>query len=47
MRPEDAFPDTEGTMPQRAPAPRVARWITALAVVPYSDVVVSGSWDGG
>ncbi|KAI4156701.1 MAG: hypothetical protein LQ340_000054 [Diploschistes diacapsis] len=23
-----------------------ARWITALAVVPYSDVVLSGSWDG-
>jgi len=46
MRPEDAFPETEATMPRRAPAPKAARWITALAVVPYSDVVVSGSWDG-
>ncbi|KAK3062754.1 hypothetical protein LTS18_003429 [Coniosporium uncinatum] len=46
MRPEDAFPETDKTMPRRAPAPRAARWITALAVVPYSDVVVSGSWDG-
>lgn len=23
-----------------------ARWITALACVPYSDLVISGSWDG-
>ena len=22
------------------------RWITALAVIPYSDLVLSGSWDG-
>ncbi|KAI9891846.1 MAG: pre-rRNA processing protein [Vezdaea aestivalis] len=29
----------------KIPEPR-ARWITALAVIPYSDVVVSGSWDG-
>lgn len=28
-------------VPERTP-----RWITALAAVPYSDVVVSGSWDG-
>lgn len=25
---------------------RQPRWITALATVPYSDLVVSGSWDG-
>ena len=24
----------------------LARWITALTVVPYSDVILSGSWDG-
>ena len=27
----------------RTPQPR---WITALATVPYSDIIVSGSWDG-
>ena len=27
----------------RTPQPR---WVTALATVPYSDVIVSGSWDG-
>ena len=29
-------------VPQQSP-----RWITALATVPYSDLVLSGSWDGG
>ena len=28
------------------PIPPDARWITALAVIPYSDLVLSGSWDG-
>ncbi|KAL7903445.1 WD40 repeat-like protein [Trichoderma sp. SZMC 28014] len=27
------------------PAP-TPRWITALKVIPYSDVIISGSWDG-
>jgi ribosomal RNA-processing protein 9 len=27
------------------PAPQ-PRWITALATIPYSDVILSGSWDG-
>ncbi|TKA73115.1 hypothetical protein B0A49_03411 [Cryomyces minteri] len=36
---------------ERSPSPGVVgaplpRWITALAGVPFSDVVVSGSWDG-
>lgn len=31
----------EGIVP--APQPR---WITALATIPYSDVILSGSWDG-
>ncbi|KAI9851688.1 MAG: pre-rRNA processing protein [Thelocarpon superellum] len=26
--------------------PRMPRWITALATLPYSDIIVSGSWDG-
>lgn len=28
------------------PSPPQPRWITALATVPYSDLVLSGSWDG-
>ena len=28
------------------PPPQQARWITGLATVPYSDVVISASWDG-
>ncbi|KAF2098545.1 small nucleolar ribonucleoprotein-like protein complex subunit [Rhizodiscina lignyota] len=42
---EDAFAeeDLEG---RKVPAPPGARWITALATIPYSDIVVSGSWDG-
>jgi ribosomal RNA-processing protein 9 len=29
----------------RVPEPQ-ARWITALATIPYSDVILTGSWDG-
>ena len=35
----EAVPNVE--LPERLP-----RWITALATVPYSDLVLSGSWDG-
>lgn len=31
--------------PTKAPQPQ-PRWITALATIPYSDVILSGSWDG-
>src|SRR5207248_5560336 len=31
--------------PDVVPEPQ-PRWITALATIPYSDVVLSGSWDG-
>lgn len=43
MKPEEASAETEpdARVPERQP-----RWITALATVPYSDVVLSGSWDG-
>lgn len=43
MKPEDASAEVEpdAKVPERQP-----RWITALATVPYSDVVLSGSWDG-
>lgn len=34
-------PDPRKVVPKRQP-----RWITALATIPYSDIVVSGSWDG-
>ena len=30
----------------RIPQEPQPRWITALATVPYSDIIVSGSWDG-
>ncbi|TFB02346.1 hypothetical protein CCMA1212_005836 [Trichoderma ghanense] len=36
----EAHPD-----PKAAPAP-LPRWITALKTIPYSDVILSGSWDG-
>lgn len=34
-------PDPEKVVPARQP-----RWITALKAIPYSDVILSGSWDG-
>lgn len=36
----EEFPDHE------IPSKPQPRWITALATVPYSDLVLSGSWDG-
>ena len=41
----------EAASAEKAPDPSVPaepqpRWITALATVPYSDLVLSGSWDG-
>ena len=43
MKPEEASAEAEpdAKVPERQP-----RWITALATVPYSDVVLSGSSDG-
>lgn len=43
MKPEEASAEAEpaARVPERQP-----RWITALATVPYSDLVLSGSWDG-
>ncbi|CAD6585287.1 MAG: pre-rRNA processing protein, partial [Alectoria sarmentosa] len=43
MKPEEASAEVEPEVkvPERQP-----RWITALATIPYSDVVLSGSWDG-
>ena len=43
MKPEEASAEAEpdALVPDRQP-----RWITALATVPYSDLILSGSWDG-
>lgn len=43
MQPEEASAEAQpdAMVPERQP-----RWITALATIPYSDVVLSGSWDG-
>ncbi len=45
--------DLTATSAERTPDPRRVtapppqpRWITALRAIPYSDVVLSGSWDG-
>jgi ribosomal RNA-processing protein 9 len=44
LKPEEASAETH---PDQSiiPAPQ-PRWITALATIPYSDVILSGSWDG-
>ncbi|CAK7230890.1 pre-rRNA processing protein [Sporothrix bragantina] len=38
-----ARPEAQATNPPPPPQPR---WITALRTIPYSDIVLSGSWDG-
>jgi len=45
LEPEEAFAE-EAAGTRETPGPPLPRWITALAAVPYSDIVVSGSWDG-
>ena len=44
LTPEEAF--AEEDLDRAVPAPPQPRWITALATVPYTDLIVSGSWDG-
>ncbi|MCJ1406654.1 pre-rRNA processing protein [Ptychographa xylographoides] len=44
LNPDEAYAD-ERPNPM-VPSPPQPRWITALATVPYSDLIVSGSWDG-
>ena len=44
MKPEEASAEANPD-PKLAPAPQPC-WITALATIPYSDVILSGSWDG-
>ncbi|KAA8575384.1 hypothetical protein EYC84_004553 [Monilinia fructicola] len=44
IQPEEASAETD---PSKRIVPRPSpRWITALTTIPYSDVVLSGSWDG-
>ncbi|KAG0645415.1 putative WD repeat-containing [Hyphodiscus hymeniophilus] len=44
LKPDEASAEMD---PEKriVPAPQ-PRWITALATIPYSDVILSGSWDG-
>jgi ribosomal RNA-processing protein 9 len=44
LTPEEACAETYPD-PSIVPAPQ-PRWITALATIPYSDVILTGSWDG-
>ncbi|KAI9730946.1 MAG: pre-rRNA processing protein [Claussenomyces sp. TS43310] len=44
MLPEEASSEVNPS-PDLVPTPS-PRWITALATIPYSDVILSGSWDG-
>jgi ribosomal RNA-processing protein 9 len=44
LTPSEASAETHPD-PKLVPAPQPC-WITALATIPYSDVVLSGSWDG-
>jgi ribosomal RNA-processing protein 9 len=44
LQPDEASAEVNPE-PEIVPAPQ-PRWITALATIPYSDVVLSGSWDG-
>ena len=45
MKPEEAFAELDMTG-RKVPAPPAPRWITALKAIPYSNLVLSGSWDG-
>lgn len=44
LKPEEA--SAEEVPNPKVPGEPQPRWITALATVPYSDLILSGSWDG-
>ncbi|KAL9605140.1 MAG: hypothetical protein Q9219_000074 [cf. Caloplaca sp. 3 TL-2023] len=44
LKPEEA--SAEAVPELKVPGEPQPRWITALATVPYSDLILSGSWDG-
>ncbi|KAK0642284.1 putative WD repeat-containing protein C2E1P5.05 [Lasiodiplodia hormozganensis] len=45
MRPAEVYADAEIDDDAWIPPPQ-PRWITALTTIPYTDVILSGSWDG-
>ncbi|KAK8202927.1 WD40-repeat-containing domain protein [Phyllosticta capitalensis] len=45
MKPEEVHADADVNDEAWVP-PQTPRWITALATIPYTDVILSGSWDG-
>lgn len=45
MRPEEVYADAKIDEDAWIPPPQ-PRWITALTTIPYTDVILSGSWDG-
>ncbi|KAL1616338.1 pre-rRNA processing protein [Diplodia seriata] len=45
MRPTEVYADAEIADDAWIPPPQ-PRWITALTTIPYTDVILSGSWDG-
>lgn len=45
LTPDEYFAEKIPDPNQRLPEPQ-PRWITALTTVPYSDLILSGSWDG-
>ena len=44
LRPDEAYAEENPGL--KVPSSPQPRWITALATVPYSDLIISGSWDG-
>ena len=44
LAPEEASADQDPS--PEVPGRAKARWITALTTLPYSDLILSGSWDG-
>lgn len=44
LKPDEA--SAEKDPDPKVPSPPQPRWITALATIPYSDLIISGSWDG-
>ena len=44
LKPEEA--SAEAIPDLKVPGEPQPRWVTALATVPYSDLILSGSWDG-
>jgi ribosomal RNA-processing protein 9 len=47
-KPEDSFAETDMVKwgQDKVPIGPQPRWITALKTIPFSDLVISGSWDG-